>query len=192
MPTTATPSILTDAGYLLAAPLLSTEPSNTVAGSKFTDAWPVAWVSLGATESGSTFTYQVNVAAVEVAEFFDPISYKTTGRTSTFAFIMANYALANYKIAANGGTLTVVSGTTTTQLNKYEVPDPGAEVRTMLGWESLDGTMRIVIRQAINSGSIASAFAKAPAKALIPCTFNMEVPAALKPFSMYTAGTARA
>lgn len=192
MPTTAAPNILTDPGYLFAAPLASTEPTNTVSGSKFTDAWPVAWVSLGATEDGSTFSYQVTVEAISVAEFFDPVAWKTTGRQGKFAFSLANYTLANYKTSLNGGSLTVVSGTGATQLNKFEAPDPGSEVRTMLGWESLDSTVRIIVRQALNGGNVESAFKKAPAKALIPCEFQFEVPAAGKPFTMYTAGTGRA
>jgi hypothetical protein len=192
VPTTAAPLILSDPGYLFRAPLLSTEPTNTVAGSKFTDAWPVAWVSIGATEEGSTFGYQVNVEAVTVAEFLDPIAYKTVSRAGKLAFAMANYTLTNWQVAGNGGTLTIVSGTGATQLNKYEFPDPGSEVRSMLGYESLDGTFRIVMRQAINAVNIESAFKKAPSKALIPCEFQFEVPAALKPVSFYSAGVGRA
>lgn len=191
MPTTATPLILTDPGYLFWAPLSSAEPSNTVTGSKFTDAWPVAWISLGATEDGSQFSYQINVEAISVAEFFDPIAYRTTSRTSSFAFNLADYTLSNWKRAANGGAITVVSGTGATTLSKWEPPDPGSEVRAMIGWESLDGTMRIVGRQAINGAEISSAFRKAPAVAVIPCTFQFEVPSAAKPFTFYTAGTAR-
>lgn len=193
MPTTATPVILQDAGYVLWAPLATTLPSNTVVGSKFTDAWPAGWVSVGATEDGSEFGYDINVEAATVAEFFDPIKYSTTSRTGTFAFNMVNFALANWKIGLNGGALSVVSGTTTTQLNKYEAPAPGAEVRSMLGWESLDNTMRIFMYQCINSGSIKSTFKKAPAMASVATQWNMEIPTSpVVPFSMFTAGTSRA
>lgn len=192
MPSTATPNILTDAGYLFWAPLGSSLPNNTVAGSKFTDTWPVAWISLGATEEGSTFSYEVNVEAVNVAEFFDPIAYRTTERSGSFAFNLADYTLANVKRVFNGGTLTVVSGTGATQLNQYDPPDPGAEVRAMLGWESLDGTLRLIVFQSINAGTVESAFKKAPDLALLPCEFRMEKPSSTQPWRMYTAGTARA
>jgi hypothetical protein len=193
VPTTATPNILTDPGYLFWAPVTTAEPTNTVAGSKFTDSWPVAWISLGATEDGSTFSYQTTIEAVNVAEFFDPIKWATTGREGSFAFNLADYTLSNYKRAMNGGALTVVSGAGATQLNKFEPPDPGGEVRAMLGWESLDNTMRIIVRQAINGGNVESAFAKAPSYAVIPCEFQFEVPTGgAKPFTLYTAGTARA
>lgn len=192
MPSTATPNILTDAGYLFWAPLASALPTNTVSGSKFTDAWPVAWISLGATEEGSTFSYEVNVEAVTVAEFFDPITYRTTERSGAFAFSLADWTLANVKRVFNGGTLTVVSGTGATQLNKYTPPAAGAEVRAMIGWESLDNTVRLICHQTINSGTIETAFKKSPDKALLPCEFKLEKPAASEPFELYTAGTSRA
>jgi hypothetical protein len=192
MPTTATPNILTDPGYLFWAPLLTAEPTNTVAGSKFTDAWPGAWLSLGATEDGSEFTTETKVEAITVAEFFDPIKYSTTERSGMFSFALADYTLTNFKRAMNGGALTVVSGTGATQLNKYTPPAPGTEVRCMLGWESVDATMRVIVYQSLQGGSLKSSFKKAPAFATIPCEFNFEVPTSGIPFALYTAGTARA
>jgi hypothetical protein len=190
--TTATPNILTDAGYLFWAPLGSAEPRNTVSGSKFTDSWPVAWLSLGATEDGSEFDYNIKVDPISVAEFYDVVTWRTTERTGSFSFNMANWALTNLKYAMNGGTLTVVSGTGATQLNSYVPPVPGAEIRAMIGWEALDNTARLICYQCINSGTIKSSFKKAPTVASIACTFNFEVPTAGNPFKFYTAGTARA
>jgi hypothetical protein len=64
MPSTATPNILKDPGYLFWAPLGSSEPTNTVLGSVFTDSWPVAWINLGATRDGSEFNYSTAVEAI--------------------------------------------------------------------------------------------------------------------------------
>lgn len=192
MPTTATPNVLTDAGYLFWAPFNTAIPTNTVAGSVFTDAWSGSWISLGATEDGSTLSYESNIEAITVAEFFDPIKYATTSRQGSFAFNLADWTLANYKKAMNGGTLTIVSGTGATQLNRFRPPTPGAEVRAMIGWESLDSTARIIAYQTLNGGTIESAFRKAPDKALIPCTFNFEVPTSGVPFEIFTAGASRA
>jgi len=192
MPTTATPNILTDPGYLFWAPVLTAIPANTVSGSKFTDAWPGAWINLGATEDGSEFTYEAKVEAINVAEFFDPIRWATTERSGSFAFNLADYTLANWKKAMNGGTLSIVSGTGATQLNKFVPPAPGAEVRAMLGWEALDSTMRIIVYQALQGGAVKSTFKKAPAFAVIPCEFQFEVPASGIPFELYTAGVSRA
>ena len=186
----ATPNVLTDPGYLFWAPLATALPTMTVTGSVFTDAWPVAWLPLGATEEGSTFSYEVNVEAVTVAEFFDPVTYRTTERSGSFAFSLADWTLTNVKRAFNGGTITV-TGTGATTLSEYEPPTPGSEVRAMLGWESLDNTVRLICRQTINSGTIETAFKKAPEKALLPCEFRMEKPAGAQPFKISTAGVLR-
>lgn len=192
-PAIAVPNILTDPGYLLIAPLGSTVPTNTVSGSVFTDAWDAAWLSLGATEEGSTFSYSSTVEALRVAEFFDPITYRTTDRGGSIAFNLADFTLSNYRRALNGGVaaLAATSGTGATTLGTLEPPDPGDEVRAMIGWESLDNTVRLICHQTIQGGEIASAFAKPPGKALIPCTFQLETPTGGKPWTMYSAGANR-
>jgi len=194
--TTATPTILVDPGYLFWAPLATAIPGGgtggTVSGSVFTDSWAGPWVSLGATEDGSQFDYELSVEAISVAEFLDPIRYSTTGRTASFAFNMANYTLGNLSKAMNGGSLAVVSGSGATQLNRLRPPTPGAETRCMVGWESLDNTVRMIGYQTLSSGRISSAYKKAPAYSVIPVTLNFEVPASTIPFEFYSAGTARA
>lgn len=189
-PTTATPNILTDPGYLLWAPLASTAPTGTVIGSVFTDAWDAAWINLGATEDGSEFAYSSTVEAVRVAELFDPVRIVTTERAGRIAFNLADYTAANLKKAFNGGTLTT-TGTTTTTKNVFTPPTPGNEVRCMIGWESLDHTVRIVGHQTLQGGEVTMAFKKAPSIAVIPTTFNFEVPTSGVPFTIYTAGASR-
>ncbi len=178
MPTTAVPQVLTDPGYLFAAPLASALPANTVAASKYTDVWPAAWIPLGATTEGSTFSYSTSVEPIMVAEFFDPIKYATTERSGNIAFNLADFTLKNYKLALNGGlgAIAPTAGTGVTASYDYEPVAPGNEVRVMVGWESTDGTMRLILRQTIQGGEVSSAFQKAPSIAAIPCTFNMEIP----------------
>lgn len=190
---TAVPNILTDPGYLLIAPLGSTLPTNTVTASAFSDSWDAAWLSLGATADGSTFSYSSTVEPVTVAEFFDPIAYKTTGRAGSIAFNLANWGLSNFRRAVNGGVaaLAATSGSGTTALYDLEPTAVGSEVRCMIGWESLDHTVRLVCRQTLCSGEVSSAFQKAPAIATIPCTFNLEIPASAQPWKLSTAGSAR-
>lgn len=190
--TTATPIVLTDAGYLFWAPLATSIPTNTVAGSVFTDSWSAPWVSLGATEDGSQFEYDLNVEAISVAEFLDPIKYVTTSRSGSFAFNLASYTLSNLAKALNGSAPTVVSGSGATQLNRLRPPTPGSEVRAMIGWESLDNTVRMIAYQTISSGKITTAYKKAPSFAVIPSTWNFEIPASGYPFEYYSAGTSRA
>ena len=62
----------------------------------------------------------------------------------------------------------------------------------MIGWESLDGTVRIVAYQCLQGGKVDMAFKKAPSIAVIPTDFNFEVPSSGLPWKMYTAGTVRA
>lgn len=190
----ATPNVLVQPGYLFIAPLGSSVPANTVSGSVFTDSWPVAWLPLGATEDGSTLSYSSTVEAINVAELFDPVRYETTARTGSVAFNLADWTLSNYRRALNGGVaaLTATSGTGATGLYTVEPPDPGSEVRCMVGWESLDNTLRFVARQCLQGGEVSSAFRKAPDYATIPCTFNMEKPASAQPFTIWGAGATRA
>ena len=61
----------------------------------------------------------------------------------------------------------------------------------MIGWESLDNTVRLVAYQTLNGGNVQSAFRRAPAKAGMACTFNFEKPAATEVFSVWTSGTLR-
>lgn len=190
--TMATPTVLTDPGYLFWAVLASTEPTHAALASSYdADTWPVAWIPLGATEDGSEFSYESKIEAVRVAEFFDPISWRTTERNGGFAFNLASYTLKNLQRAYNGGTIATVSGSGVTLSSSLVPPAPGAEVRCMLGWESLDHTMRLVCYQTINGGAIKNAFRKAPAISVIPCAFNLEVPTSGIPFKWYAAGTPR-
>lgn len=190
----AAPTILTDPGMLWIAPLATTDPTNTVAGSVFTDDPPVAWIPLGATEDGTTFNYQTNVQAITVAEFFDPIKYVTTDRSGSIAFNLSSFTLSNYQRALNGGiaALTATSGTGATSLFTFQPPTPGNEVRAMILWESTDRTLRLLCRQCIQGGTVSTAFKKAPDNSAIPCTFNMEIPTGgTVPFTFWSAGTSR-
>jgi hypothetical protein len=192
-PAVATPNLLTDPGFLWWAPFGTVEPTNggTVAGSKFTDSLSASYIPMGATAEGSTFSTAVEVEAVIVAELFNPVRYATTGRTSGLAFAMADFTANNLKRANNGGTVATVSGTGATLLTKYEESDPGAEVRCLLVWQSLDDTVRIIMRQCFNSGTIEAAFQRAPAFAQIAVNFQFEQPTGAKPYTIYFAGAAR-
>ena len=61
----------------------------------------------------------------------------------------------------------------------------------MVGWESLDSTIRLVAYQTIQSGDVKSAFKKAPGMAVIPCMFQMEFPVGGAPFQLWSAGVNR-
>jgi hypothetical protein len=184
------PNISSDPGYLFWAPLASTEPTNTVVGSVFTDAWPGAWLLLGATKEGSEFDWQIDTDKVEAAEFLDPLKYVSTGREGSIKFELMSMNATNVKRMLNGGTITV-TGTTSTTLSVYTPPAAGAEVRAMIGWESQDATERLICYQTINTGQVAISRKKGADVASLPVEFSLEIPAAGIPFKYSTAGVAR-
>lgn len=190
-PTIVKPTLLTDPGFLFTAPIGTALPANTVAGSVFTDAWASPWVWLGVSTTGSVWHYSITTANIEGAEILDPLAIRTTGRAATVDFSLMSYTATNLALAWNGATKTV-TGSAATTLTAINPPLPGSETRMMLGWESLDGSVRKIAYQVINSGDVAETFAKAPAAASIPFTVGCEIPTSpAVPFTTFTAGVAR-
>lgn len=178
-------------GYLYWAPLATTAPTNTVAGSVFTDAWPAGWVALGVTDNGHEFSYELSIDPVEVEEFLDPIKFVTVGRKVGFAFDLAQIHATNMKRAINGGVITV-TGTAATTMSKLSPPALGAEVRAMIGWESTDATERMVAYQCFQQGSLKVKRRKGADKATLPLEFLVEQPGTgTDPFNYFTAGVTR-
>jgi hypothetical protein len=186
----ATPLLLTDPGVLFWAPLGSSVPTHTVSGSVFTDSWPVAWVPLGATDGGTTITASLTVEEIDAAEFIDPLAYRTTGRTFNVAMTLKNFTAANLARTLNTSASTV-SGSGATLITKVSPPNPGSEVRAMIGFESLDSTTRWIAYQVINSGDVAVAFQKSPTVAMLPWTANCEKPSSTQPVDWWFAGSSR-
>lgn len=186
----ATPAIAVDPGFLFWAPLGTAEPTHAVTGSVFSDAWPVAWIRLGATEEGHTFNWQTTTEPITVAEILDPIKYVETGRTGSFAFALADFTMTNVKRALNGGTVTT-TGTGATTMSTYAPPALGAATRCMVGWESQDATERLIAYQCFNTGSVSIQRRKGSNKATLPIEYTLEAPATGQPFKYLTAGVAR-
>jgi hypothetical protein len=193
MPTVATPYLMLDPGYLWHAPANTLFPANggTASGSQFTDAPSVTFYEIGATEAGYTFSYSQSIEAINVAEFADPVKWRTTARQGSMAFNMADYTLKNLQRAMNGGSLTTVSGAGATLISKWTPPAVGNETRSALLWQSLDGTMRIYMYQTVQVNEMETAFKKAPDYAVLPCEFRFEIDASGNIFEVYTAGTTR-
>src|SRR4051812_32475066 len=87
------------AGWLLYAPLGTSVPANTVAGSVFTDAWPGGWTLLGVTKEGHEFSYDPSTDKVEAAEYLDPLTTVFTGRVVKMTFVLQQVHLTNVKRA---------------------------------------------------------------------------------------------
>lgn len=154
-------------GKLFIAPLGSTEPAD------LTTAWPAAWVGVGYTEEGSSFSYEVSYEDVPVAEELDPIDSKPTGRNASVSFASAEVTAENLKRAMNGGTITTGTG-----IKTFEPPELGVETNVMLGFESEDGEERWVWRQCKQTGTVEMARRKGATKTTIANSFKVFKPAA--------------
>lgn len=178
------------AGWLLGAPLGTSFPTNTVSGSVFTDSWPVGWFLWGVTREGHEFTNEIETEDITAAEYLDRLQVVTTGRSAGIAFDVMQVHLTNLKRALNGGTLST-SGSGATLLTTYTPPQPGAEVRSMIGWESTDSTERLVMPQAFQTGSLTINRRKGADNASFPLSFAAEIDNSGFPWYAYGAGTVR-
>lgn len=189
-PAIATPLLATDPGFLFWAPLGTAEPTHAATASVFSDVWAASWIRLGATEEGSAFNFQTTFDRVDVAELLDPVKWVTTGRTGSLVFALDDFHTNNMKRALNGGTITT-TGATATTVSSLTPPALGAETRCMIGWESQDGTERLICYQCINTGQLSIARRKGVDNAALAVEFQLEVPASGFPFKYVTAGVAR-
>ena len=185
------PQLLTQAGALLWAPGGTALPANTVAGSVFTDDWPVAWIPLGRTTGGTKIDDNPTVSKIESAEDYYELDAPTTAREASVTFELMNFTATNLARALNG-TVVTVTGTTTTTLTQVSAPNPVNEVPSMIGWQSLDGTVRWVGYKIKNSSNLSVALAKAPSTANIQWTGMCLKPATTQPYDWFFAGTNRA
>jgi hypothetical protein len=165
-------------------------PTNTVAGSVFTDAWAVAWNLLGVTREGHTLNVEYESDTVEAAEYLDPLLNVITSRTIGMEVDLMQVHLTNFKRVFNGGTLTP-SGAGATLLTTYTLPKIGQEVRCQLGWEASDFTERWWGMQCFQVGEVSIQRRKGADNASLPVTFNMEPDGSGEPIYFAAAGTTR-
>jgi hypothetical protein len=178
-------------GLLYWAPAGTADPTTAVTGSIISDTIPVTWKQIGYTENGSEFSYELSSDDVNVAEVFDPITHKTTGRSGSVAFEMAEITVKNLVLSLNGGTVTN-TGTGATSMWTYEPPLPGNEVRVALIWQSEDNLERWIFRQVFQTGSVTAGRRKGADKATLPVTFSLESPTGQRPFKVWMATDSKA
>lgn len=153
-------------GILYWAPLLSTQPTDV------TTAWAAAWLKIGYTKDGSTFSYEVKQEGIEVAEELDIVRYEQTGRTTGIAFDAAEDVIQQYRLMLNGITTSLLTGITTVTPNAASV----AGTRVMIGWEAQDASMRWIGLQCSQQGKVDIKRQKAPNYATFGLNFMCEVP----------------
>lgn len=163
-------------GIIRYAPIGTTIPTFTAAASKIvaTPAW-TGWVDPGATENGLTYTEAVDTSDLKVAESLYPVRTVTTGKTGRVAVTLAQISDLNWKLAMNGGTITV-TGSGATKLSAYVPPLMGSEVRVMLAFTASDDEEVIVWPSVFNVGSVETARATLDNMALLPLEFAVELP----------------
>jgi len=168
--------VVVGAGTLWYAPLGSAEPVAgvllPVTSPASAVAWPSAWNQLGYTADGSEFDWTPKLDPLVVAEQLAPIRYVTSGVEAKVIFAIAEISAAHVQLALNGGTIATAAGIST-----YVPPVVGAEVRVMLGWDSLNGLERIIWRQCIQVGVVKQSHKRPPAMNTLPVEFSLEVPA---------------
>jgi hypothetical protein len=187
------PQVLVDPGILWISALGTAEPTPAATAGKFSDVLPAAWILLGPTDEGSSFSDSVDTDTISVAEFLSAIRNVVTGRTSKLSFALASWTLSNYRRALNGGVAAITpTGTVGAEVTSLEPPVEGTETRSMVMWESTDSTLRLLGRQCFQTGEVAFDAKPAPDKALIPCEYSFEQPTTgLRPWKMWAAGTTR-
>lgn len=148
-------------------------PLGTPLPEDLADALDAAFKKIGYTQEGSEFSYEITTDPVEVAESLEPVYYKTTGRSGSVTFAMAENTVRNLTLAFNGGKVT----RTASGAISYEPPDPGTEVRRTLVWESEDKQERWVYPQVFQGGSVSMARRKGADKVTLPAEFRLEKPA---------------
>ena len=178
------------AGYTYVSALGVAAPTNTVAGSVFTDAWPANWFPWGVTREGHTLNVEIDTETVEAAEYLDPLLTVTTGRSVSVEMELMQVHLTNFKRVFNDGTLST-SGAGATLLTTLTLPAIGGEVRCQLGWESTDNTERWWGMQCFQTGSVAINRQKGADNASLPVTFNFEPDASSQPIYFASAGVTR-
>jgi hypothetical protein len=165
-------------GWLYIAPVGATEPTD-LSGELGETGTPnlAAWVPLGYTDEGSTFTFNQTFENVEVEEEYDPVEVLQTAREINISFASAQLTAANLKTAFNGGTITTASGIVT-----FEPPEAGDYTPVALAWEATDGLERWLFRRCIQVGTVEISRRRAPNKAVIPTQFRATKPHDAKPF----------
>jgi hypothetical protein len=170
-------------GRLYMAAIGTTEPASASA------ALPSAWQAVGYTEDGTTFHVEITAEPIEVAEELDPILYVNTRRTNQLSVNMAEVTRRNLALA-------LASGIVVNDATSFEPVNPGSEVKIMIVWDSNEdptagspGNRRWLFRQCSASGTIEMKRTKAPNKALLPVTMNVEKPSGLAPFKVFPNST---
>jgi hypothetical protein len=166
-PLTAT-NISLGPGYLYWAPIGTPEPADIAAS------LDAAFKQVGFTKDGSTFTVDMKAEGIKVAEELPPVLWDLVDQEVGMAFEAAEDVLATWKLVLSGGIVTTnANGAQITPLAPTTTP-----TRYMILWQSFDVSVRIILRKALQTGSVQVKRAKSPNYATFPLNFMAESPGA--------------
>ena len=173
-PTIQPTQIKTGPGLIRYAPLGTAIPAVSAVASKVVATW-TSWVDVGGTDEGLTYNESTDTEEIRVAESLYPVRTVTTSKAGSIAFAMSHINDLNWKLAANGGIITV-TGATTTKLSAYVPPLAGQENRVMLAFQSLDDDEIIIWPQVFNSNGFETQRGQFSDKHMLPVEFTVELP----------------
>ncbi|WP_297699645.1 hypothetical protein [Mycobacterium sp.] len=167
MSITATNLIL-GPGTLYTGAFGATEPADTAVN---TTPEVSAWTDLGATDGGVKLTIDQKFTELTVDQVVDSLGRRLTAREIMVDTNLAEPTLANLQLAMNGGTAATGAGFSSLDpLNVTSATQPTYVAVILDGFAPAGFRRRVVIRKALNTSSIQSAYAK-DKETYIPVTF---------------------
>lgn len=170
-------NIALGAGRLYYAPLGTTEPTDS------STALPVAWKVIGYTEDGSSISFGIETAEIEVAEELYPVGNFQTKASASVKFQMAEATKSRLALALGAG------AAVTDDTTPWEPPALGAQVPIMMAWDKMDtptaANVRILFRSCLPTGTIEIKRGKAPNKSLIPVEMKLAISGTSAPFKVF-------
>lgn len=131
-----------------------------------------AWTDMGATDGGVKLTIDQKFTELTVDQVVDSLGRRLTQREIMVDTNLAEPTLANLSTAMNGGTSATGSGYATLDpLNVTSATQPTYIAVLLDGYAPAGFRRRVIIRKALNTSSIQSAYAK-DKETYIPVTFN--------------------
>lgn len=161
-------------GRIYYAPLGTAIPTFSAVASEISGAW-TSWVQVGSTDEGLTYSESTDTEDIRVAESLYAVRTVTTGKTGSVTMSLSEINDLNWKLVANGGTITV-TGAGATKLSTFVPPLAGSEVRVMLGFQSADDDEVLIWPQVFNTGGFETARSSFSEKHSLPAEFSVELP----------------
>jgi hypothetical protein len=179
MTVTATNLIL-GPGTLYTGAFGAAEPADTAVN---TTPAASAWTDLGGTDGGAKLTIDQKFTELTVDQIVDSLGRRLTQREIMVDTNLAEPTLANMSLAMNGGTAATGAGYSSLDpLNVTSATQPTYTAFILDGYAPAGFRRRVILRKALNTSSIQSAYAK-DKETFIPVTFNGHyVSASITPF----------